>query len=119
MAFTGFTISTRPPTRRSASSKAACASDSAAKNGSVVSVEAGDAVVIPAGVSHCNEGASEDLMVVGTYPGGREPDMERHGSDEASESARKRIASVPRPETDPLFGKDGPLPRSWHDGKDG
>ena len=88
------------------------------KNGPVVSVEAGDALVIPAGVSHCNDGASDDLVVVGAYPGGREPDMERHGSDEASEAARKRIASVPRPETDPLFGKDGPLPQSWQARKD-
>src|SRR5579859_6182294 len=52
------------------------------KSGPMVTVEAGDAVVIPAGVSHCNEGASDDLVVVGAYPGGHEPDMERRGSDE-------------------------------------
>lgn len=83
------------------------------KSGPVVAVEAGDAVVIPAGVSHCNEGASDDLVVVGAYPGGREPDMERRGSDEAGEPAKSRVRAVPAPETDPLFGKDGPLIGLW------
>jgi uncharacterized protein YjlB len=79
------------------------------KDGPVVAVQAGDAVVIPAGVSHCNEGASDDLVVVGAYPGGHAPDIERRGSDEASDAMRRRVQSVPAPETDPLFGKDGPL----------
>ena len=35
------------------------------RSGPVVAVEAGDAVIIPAGVSHRNEGASDDLVVVG------------------------------------------------------
>lgn len=83
------------------------------KSGPVVTVEAGDAVVIPAGVSHCNEGASDDLVVVGAYPGGRAPDMERRGSDEMTEGLRKRIHAVPMPEADPVFGKDGPLIKSW------
>ena len=81
--------------------------------GLVVSVAAGDAVVIPAGVSHRNEGASDDLVVVGAYPGGREPDMERRGSDQATEADRKRVRAVPAAETDPVFGKSGPLVDSW------
>jgi uncharacterized protein YjlB len=83
------------------------------RSGPVVSVEAGDAVIIPAGVSHCNEDASEDLVVVGAYPGGRRPDRERSGSDEITEAARKRVRAVPLPGADPVFGKDGPLLRSW------
>ena len=82
------------------------------RGGPVVAVEAGDAVIIPAGVSHCNEGASDDLVVVGAYPAGR-PDMERSGSDEITETARKRVQAVPLPEADPVFGKSGPLLRSW------
>ena len=85
-------------------------------HGPVVAVEAGDALVIPAGVSHCNEGASEDLVVVGAYPGEREPDMKRRGSDEIGEAARKEVRAVPVPEADPLFGKEGPLVRSWRRG---
>ena len=83
------------------------------KSGPVVAVEAGDAVVIPAGVSHCNEGASDDLVVVGAYPGGNGPDRESHGSDEMTAAARERVRSVPLPEADPLFGKDGPLLQAW------
>ena len=83
------------------------------RRGPVVAVEAGDAVIIPAGVSHCNEGASDDLVVVGAYPGARAPDMERCGSDEITEAARKRVRAVPLPVADPVFGKDGPLLRSW------
>ena len=82
-------------------------------DGPVVAVEAGDAIVIPAGVSHCNEGASDDLVVVGAYPGECEPDMKRRGSDEIGGAARKEVRAVPVPEADPLFGKDGPLVRSW------
>jgi uncharacterized protein YjlB len=83
------------------------------KTGPMVAVEAGDAVVIPAGISHCNEGASDDLVVVGAYPGGRAPDMERHGSDEMTESAREKVRAVPAPDRDPLLGKDGPLTEIW------
>ena len=83
------------------------------KDGPLVAVEAGDAVIIPAGVSHCNEGASDNLVVVGAYPGGREPDMQRHGSDEMTDATRKRVRSVPAPEADPVFGKEGPLTLAW------
>jgi uncharacterized protein YjlB len=83
------------------------------KSGPVVAVEAGDAIVIPAGVSHCNEGASDDLVVVGAYPGGHDPDMERRGSDEMTDSARKKVHAVPAPECDPVLGKDGPLVEIW------
>ncbi len=83
------------------------------KSGPVVAVEAGDAVVIPAGVSHCNEGASDDLVVVGAYPGEHGPDMQRLGSDEMTEAVRKRVRAVPVPEADPVFGKDGPLAEIW------
>ncbi len=83
------------------------------KHGPSVEVEAGDAVVIPAGVSHCNEGASDDLVVVGAYPDGHHPDIERKGSDEATEIARQRTRAVPIPGADPICGKDGPLLKSW------
>lgn len=86
------------------------------RSGPVVAVEAGDAVIIPAGVSHRNEDASDDLVVVGAYPGARRPDMERRGSDEMTEAARERVRAVPLPEADPVFGKDGPLLRSWRRG---
>src|SRR5215210_2204168 len=36
--------------------------------GETVEVEAGDAVVIPTGVGHCNEGSSSSFSVIGAYP---------------------------------------------------
>jgi uncharacterized protein YjlB len=38
--------------------------------GETVEVEAGDAVVIPAGVGHRNVGSSGAFRVIGAYPGG-------------------------------------------------
>ena len=83
------------------------------KSGPLVTVEAGDAVIIPAGVSHYNEGASDDLVVVGAYPGGHGPDMQRHGSDEMNEATRNQVRAVPVPEADPIFGRGGPLIKIW------
>src|ERR1700741_5268650 len=37
-------------------------------------LNAGDVVIIPAGVGHKNLGSSEDFGVVGAYPHGQEPD---------------------------------------------
>ena len=46
--------------------------------GKVLTVRAGDVVVIPAGVAHCNQGQSDDLLIVGAYPdNGARPDLRR------------------------------------------
>jgi uncharacterized protein YjlB len=39
--------------------------------------------------------------------------MQRCGSDEMTETARQRVRTVPVPEADPVFGKNGPLIESW------
>jgi uncharacterized protein YjlB len=80
--------------------------------GEMVELRAGDVVVIPAGVAHKNEGASSDLLVVGAYPRGQRPDMCR--PDAADDNrALVRIAAVPLPAGDPLFGPSGPLLERW------
>jgi uncharacterized protein YjlB len=72
-------------------------------------VAAGDVVVIPAGVAHRNLGASRDLLVVGAYPGGGYPDT----TTEAGPDTAARIARVPVPDQDPVYGPAGPLLDRW------
>lgn len=79
--------------------------------GVTLAVRAGDALVLPAGIGHERLSSSPDLLVVGAYPPGRSWDLLRGGQD--VEGARGRVAAVPLPPTDPLFGADGPLIRIW------
>lgn len=72
-------------------------------SGPVVRLEAGDAVLIPAGVGHCRIAASLDLSVVGAYPDGAEVDLVRATPD-ARSWALTHIAAVPPPTTDPVVG---------------
>jgi uncharacterized protein YjlB len=82
--------------------------------GVVLTVRAGDVVVIPAGVGHQNLGASGDFLVVGAYPPGPDWDL---CTGEEGERPRvfDNIAAVPLPPADPLFGPDGPLRQHWRD----
>jgi uncharacterized protein YjlB len=80
--------------------------------GVVLPVQAGDAVVIPAGVGHENLGASVDLLVVGAYPPGQVVDLHRGDADERP-AVLANIAQVPLPTTDPLYGVTGPLLDLW------
>ena len=72
-------------------------------------VSAGDVVVIPAGVGHRNLGASDDFLVIGAYPGGGYPDT----STDAGPDTADRVAQVPVPDQDPVFGRAGPLVECW------
>lgn len=79
--------------------------------GETVAVRAGDVVVVPAGISHRNQGASADLLVVGAYPDGRVADLVTgtpHGT-----AILATIAAAAQPDSDPVFGADGPLTRLW------
>lgn len=82
------------------------------ENGPVIDVKSGDVVVIPAGVGHKNLGASRDLLIVGAYPDGQSWDLCRGTADERP-WALENIARVPLPETDPIYGKQGPLIANW------
>lgn len=81
-------------------------------SGREVTVRAGDVVVIPAGVAHCNRGQSADLLVVGAYPGGADYDI-RRGVPAEHAAALRAIAAVPVPGSDPVLGRDGGLRRLW------
>lgn len=65
-------------------------------SGEIHRIEAGDLVVIPAGLAHCNRGQSDDFAVVGAYPGGVTPDMQEGGGDPS--------ITLPRPPHDPALG---------------
>lgn len=81
--------------------------------GTVLTVRAGDVVVIPAGVAHCNQGQSDDLLIVGAYPdNGPRPDL-RRGNPAEHDAARRAIGAVNLPSADPVEGVDGALDDLW------
>ena len=81
-------------------------------NGQDMQLAKGDAVVLPAGTGHQCLWASPDLVVIGAYPKTGRYDLCR-GSKSEHAKALETIPRVPLPETDPLFGRDGPLLRLW------
>ncbi|MGE0718510.1 MAG: cupin [Alphaproteobacteria bacterium] len=74
-------------------------------NGRVVEVRAGDAALLPTGVGHCRLEATADFLVVGAYPPGQQPDLNR-GAPTAAQ--RARIDTVPLPASDPVRGTGAP-----------
>ena len=75
-------------------------------------VEKGDVLIIPAGLSHKCSKASPDFLCVGAYPGGNDYDINL-GTKEELEKARPRLAKIPKPALDPVFGKEGFLKSFW------
>jgi uncharacterized protein YjlB len=82
--------------------------------GKEIELNAGDVVVVPAGVGHQCLWADSNLMVVGAYPPAGEYNLCRSSKADRTK-ALKTIPKVPRPKTDPVFGADGPLTRLWRD----
>lgn len=88
-------------------------------------VRAGDVVVVPAGVGHASvsktEGAGEqpsdesEYRYVGVYPEGSPVYKYEIGKKALEENIglAEEVAAVPLPQTDPIFGLDGPLMRIW------
>src|SRR5579871_199454 len=77
------------------------------ETGRLLRLEAGDMLVLPAGVGHRRVSHDERLRVVGAYPPGQAHfDMKRKG---------RRVPRVPLPETDPLEGETGAVPRIWRE----
>jgi uncharacterized protein YjlB len=82
------------------------------EHNSDVKVYAGDVIVIPAGVPHQKISGSADFAVVGAYPNGREWDLLRGWPGERPR-AEHNIAALPIPDSDPIYGADGPLRQIW------
>jgi uncharacterized protein YjlB len=75
-------------------------------------LEAGDVVIIPAGVAHKNLGSDGDFACVGAYPEGQDYDM-NYGKTTERPEADEKIKKLPLPETDPVYGINGPLIKNW------
>ncbi len=80
--------------------------------GREIDVMAGDVAVLPAGTGHHCLWASPDLKVVGAYPKTGRYDLCR-GSEAEYAKAVVSVAQVPLPETDPVYGAEGPLRKLW------
>jgi uncharacterized protein YjlB len=81
--------------------------------GEALTVRAGDVVFVPAGVAHCNQSQSADLLIVGGYPdNASHPDL-RRGKAAEHRAAVDAIKGVPLPGADPVAGKNGPLGDLW------
>ncbi len=101
-------ITTRRSTKCSASRWAARACASAAGTARNWMSRPGDVAVLPAGTGHQRISSTPDLLVIGAYPPDGHYDLCRGTSAEHAR-ALETIPRVPLPQTDPLFGADGPL----------
>jgi len=80
--------------------------------GLIFGLEAGDVLIIPAGVAHRKVSSSSDFSVVGAYPADQNFDLCR-GAPEERPRADRNIARVHLPDFDPVYGEDGPMMRKW------
>ncbi|MEO6286868.1 MAG: cupin [Dyadobacter sp.] len=82
------------------------------KAGILLTVAAGDVIVLPAGVGHCSLPGQSGYEIVGGYPDGRSWDL-LTGTEEERRTALPRIKAVPVPVTDPIDGVQGTLTKYW------
>lgn len=80
-------------------------------------VQAGDVLIIPAGVGHKQVQADDGFMMVGAYPQGSPPwdCLEGKGGHSEKQQAESKIQDVPHPGHDPVYGDavDSPLSQFW------
>ncbi|EHJ93516.1 hypothetical protein [Vreelandella boliviensis] len=77
-------------------------------NGHELMLYAGDVLVLPAGVGHASLEADDDFCMVGAYPPGQDPEIER-GDPTQLAAAQSRVASVALPKNAPVGGPLEPL----------
>lgn len=89
-----------------------CKVQAGGEGGLIETINAGDVIIIPAGVGHKNVGQSSDFKVVGAYPPQQNVDM-NYGKPGERPRVDENIARLALPTTDPVFGKAGPLLEHW------
>ncbi len=82
-------------------------------SGIITTLEAGDVVIIPAGVAHKNAGSSANFRIIGAYPHGQHNYDLRRGLPGERPKVDEHIASVALPDSDPVYGASGPLVLEW------
>jgi uncharacterized protein YjlB len=81
--------------------------------GQTFELKAGDIAVLPAGTGHQKLIGSDDFLVVGGYPPEGTYNLCRGDNPAERVKALVTIPNVPLPDTDPLTGQDGALPKLW------
>jgi uncharacterized protein YjlB len=82
------------------------------EDGIEVTARPGDVIVLPAGTGHKKLRSQGVLGVVGAYPEGQYADTCTPLMSNAARSVRA-VASVPLPDCDPVYGRQGPLRAYW------
>jgi uncharacterized protein YjlB len=82
-------------------------------DGEIFELAAGDIAVLPAGTGHQRLSGSDDLLVIGAYPPDGTYNLCRGDNPSERDKALTTIPKVPLPDSDPVLGKDGPLPKLW------
>jgi uncharacterized protein YjlB len=80
--------------------------------GVTVTARPGDVIVLPAGTGHKKLASRGTLGVVGAYPEDGHPDTCTPPFARAA-AAAQRVAKVPLPACDPVYGPHGPLFEHW------
>ncbi|MDN7131090.1 cupin domain-containing protein [Halomonas sp. MC140] len=81
-------------------------------NGQELMLYAGDVLVLPAGIVHASVESNDDFCMVGAYPPGQAPEIER-GDPSQLAAAQARVAAVALPKESPV---GGPLTSLWGKG---
>ncbi|MFT4155652.1 cupin domain-containing protein [Parafilimonas sp.] len=82
------------------------------EKGKKMQVNAGDILIIPAGVGHKCIEHTNDFTVLGAYPNGLSPDLMKGEKGERPQTDNN-IANVKLPATDPFEGNRGGLVKIW------
>lgn len=78
--------------------------------GRIIGVQAGDALILPAGSGHCLLASEGRFQVVGAYPPGQQWDIRRDALDD---NELRTMEALPFPKSDPVGGEQGEVARLW------